>query len=55
MTRVKRDWVAVVAGALIIAIVVALVALSIWARVAAPCEWVNWLPAKDVPARCLFR
>ena len=27
--------------------------LNAWLYLFAPCKWVGWLPAKDVPARCL--
>jgi hypothetical protein len=47
------DWVKVIATVLFVAIVAVCVAVPIWVHAAAPCSWLDWLPAKDVPARCL--
>lgn len=48
-----KDRLAVIGGVLFIALVVTLIPLGIWLHVAAPCKYVDWMPAKDVPTRCL--
>ena len=45
-----KDWLFLVWPILIVAVI----AFGIWLRVAAPCEYVNWLPVADVPTRCLI-
>jgi hypothetical protein len=49
----KRDFDAVVAITFGLFLVL-VVALSIWVHASVPCNKLGWLPAKDVPARCLM-
>jgi hypothetical protein len=42
-----------IGAAIALLLIVALIPISIWARVAAPCKYVDWLPTNEVPSRCL--
>lgn len=51
MNRRERDALGGIAfGVVLVVFVIA----GTWVRVAAPCSSLDWLPAKDVPARCLM-
>lgn len=50
--RTKDRW-AVLFGILVLVAIPVLIVLSIWLSVFAPCKYVDWMPVKDVPARCL--
>lgn len=47
-----KDNLAVAGGVLLILFIIAAVVLSVWLHFFAPCEYVEWIPAKDVPSRC---
>lgn len=47
-----KDNLAVLGGVLFILLMIAGICLSVWLHFFAPCEYVGWLPAKDVPSRC---
>lgn len=49
----KKDTLVTVLGALVLILIVVLVIASIVARFVAPCEYIDWMPTADVPARCL--
>lgn len=53
MKQSTKDKWAVFFGGLVLLLVIVLIPLNIWAHVAAPCKYVDWMPAKDVPSRCL--
>lgn len=42
------------AAFLLALLVIALIVGSIYVHAKAPCSSLGWLPAKDVPARCLM-
>jgi hypothetical protein len=50
---VRRDWLTVLGKLAVIVFVLALVGLSIWAWIAAPCSWYRFSHAKDIPGRCI--
>jgi hypothetical protein len=36
-------------------VVIAIIGGSIWFRASVPCKYVDWMPAKEVPTRCLIQ
>lgn len=49
----KDDWlVNLIAGVIVFAIFAVVIGGLIYVRAAAPCKYIDWMPAKDVPARC---
>lgn len=53
MKQRTKDKFAVAGGVLFILLFVAAIVGSIWLHLFAPCEYVGWLPTKDVPNRCM--
>ena len=53
MNYKTKDRLAVIFGIIFLASVLGLIPVSIWLHFAAPCKYVDWMPAKDVPTRCL--
>lgn len=53
MNQSTKDRWAIFFGLLFITFLVVMVPVGIWLQVAAPCHLVDWMPVKDVPARCL--
>lgn len=49
----RRDRDSLIEGvAMAVALVVFIVA-GVYMRAVVPCDWIDWLPAAEVPARCL--
>jgi hypothetical protein len=37
---------------IVVLIFVAIIGLIIWLRASIPCEWIDFMPASQIPARC---
>jgi hypothetical protein len=48
-----KDWLVVIFGILALTLVIVVPIAVVVARVAAPCDWIDWIPVKDLPGRCL--
>lgn len=49
----KDDLIAGVMGLAGVAVVLVLIIGVILLRMQAPCSWVDWMPAAEMPGRCL--
>lgn len=47
-----RDRLAVDFGVMLLLLIIGGIVLSVWLSFFAPCKYVGWMPAKDVPNRC---
>lgn len=48
-----KDWLAIIAGLLFLALIPVAIGFSIWVHFLAPCHQIEWLPIKEIPTRCL--
>lgn len=48
----KSDVLPALAVVVVVLLFVASIAFAVWAHFIAPCSDINWLPAKELPARC---
>ena len=48
-----KDRLAVFFGVLFLIFLAAMIVGNLWLYFLAPCEYVDWMPTKDVPNRCM--
>jgi hypothetical protein len=53
MKQKMKDWAAITLGILVIALIAGGVLFAIAAPFFLPCSWIDWMPVKDMPGRCL--
>jgi hypothetical protein len=51
--RQRRETLKTVGALLFVVLFALLIIGGFWARFAAPCKYLTWMPVQDVPSRCL--
>lgn len=47
------DWSKPIAAVIVFGTMAIIIGGIVYIRAAAPCKYIDWMPVKDVPARCL--